>query len=72
MFHLFQIADLVYNSFSLGMEDHLLEIFGGHDTKEVITKALSTDDSFKWTPDAQKELNKMVFLLFRCDTVRMN
>jgi light-independent protochlorophyllide reductase subunit B len=54
-----QIADLVYNSFSLGMEDHLLEIFGGHDTKEVITKALSTDDSFKWTPDAQKELNKI-------------
>ena len=29
-----QIADLVYNSFTLGMEDHLLEIFGGHDTKE--------------------------------------
>ena len=54
-----QIADLVYNSFSLGMEDHLLEIFGGHDTKEVITKALSTDDLFKWTPDAQKELNKI-------------
>lgn len=26
-----QIADLVYNSFSLGMEEHLLEIFGGHD-----------------------------------------
>ena len=30
-----QIADLVYNSFTLGMEDHLLEIFGGHDTKEI-------------------------------------
>jgi light-independent protochlorophyllide reductase subunit B len=28
-----QIADLVLNSFTLGMEDHLLEIFGGHDTK---------------------------------------
>nr|QIA46823.1 photochlorophyllide reductase subunit B [Pandorina morum] len=27
-----QIADLVYNSFNLGMEDHLLQIFGGHDT----------------------------------------
>jgi light-independent protochlorophyllide reductase subunit B len=26
-----QIADLVYNSFSLGMEDHLLQIFGGHE-----------------------------------------
>nr|YP_009646440.1 ChlB subunit of protochlorophyllide reductase [Chloropicon maureeniae]QBX98171.1 ChlB subunit of protochlorophyllide reductase [Chloropicon maureeniae] len=54
-----QIADLVYNSFSLGMEDHLLEIFGGHDTKEVITKALSTDSIFHWTADAQKELNKV-------------
>ena len=30
-----QIADLVYNSFTLGMEDHLLEIFNGHDTKEI-------------------------------------
>ena len=27
-----QIADLIYNSFTLGMEDHLLEIFGGHDS----------------------------------------
>ena len=41
------------------MEDHLLEIFGGHDTKEVITKALSTDNTFNWTNDAQKELNKI-------------
>jgi light-independent protochlorophyllide reductase B subunit len=24
-----QISDLIYNSFNLGMEDHLLEIFGG-------------------------------------------
>ena len=24
-----QISDLVYDSFTLGMEDHLLEIFGG-------------------------------------------
>ena len=41
------------------MEDHLLEIFGGHDTKEVITKALSTDSRFKWTSEAQSELNKI-------------
>ncbi len=27
-----QIADLVYNTNQLGMEEHLLEIFGGHDT----------------------------------------
>ncbi len=54
-----QIADLVYNSFTLGMEDHLLEIFGGHDTKEVITKTLSAETDLTWTPEAQKELNKV-------------
>lgn len=54
-----QIADLVYNSFTLGMEDHLLEIFGGHDTKEVITKTLSTDSNLTWAPDGLAELNKI-------------
>ena len=54
-----QIADLVYNSFTLGMEDHLLEIFGGHDTKEVITKSLSNEDSLNWAPDGIAELNKI-------------
>lgn len=54
-----QIADLVYNSFTLGMEDHLLEIFGGHDTKEVITKSLSTDTDLNWDIDSQAELNKI-------------
>ena len=54
-----QIADLVYNSFSLGMEDHLLEIFGGHDTKEVITKSLSSDSEFTWAADGLTELNKI-------------
>ena len=54
-----QIADLVYNSFTLGMEDHLLEIFGGHDTKEVITKSLSTETDLTWSPDGLKELNKI-------------
>ena len=54
-----QIADLVYNSFTLGMEDHLLEIFGGHDTKEVITKSLSTDSTLNWAPDGIAELNKI-------------
>ena len=28
-----QIMDLIYNSFTLGMEDHLLELFSGHDIK---------------------------------------
>jgi len=54
-----QIADLVYNSFTLGMEDHLLEIFGGHDTKEVITKALSVDSDLNWDAESQLELNKI-------------
>lgn len=54
-----QISDLVYNSFTLGMEDHLLEIFGGHDTKEVITKSLSTDSDLNWTQDALAELQRI-------------
>jgi light-independent protochlorophyllide reductase subunit B len=54
-----QIADLVYNSFTLGMEDHLLEIFGGHDTKEVITKSLSTDSNLTWSKEGLSELNKI-------------
>lgn len=54
-----QIADLVYNSFTLGMEDHLLEIFGGHDTKEVITKGISADSDLNWDKEAKGELNKI-------------
>lgn len=54
-----QIADLVYNSFTLGMEDHLLEIFGGHDVKTAITKSLSTDTSLNWSANALSELNKI-------------
>ena len=54
-----QIADLVYNSFTLGMEDHLLEIFGGHDVKTVITKNLSTDQNLIWNPSALTELQKI-------------
>lgn len=54
-----QIADLVYNSFTLGMEDHLLEIFGGHDTKEVITKSLSSETGMDWAPDGLAELKKI-------------
>lgn len=41
------------------MEDHLLEIFGGHDTKEVLTKSLSTDASFTWAADGAMELSKI-------------
>ncbi|QDZ40676.1 ferredoxin:protochlorophyllide reductase (ATP-dependent) subunit B [Euhalothece natronophila Z-M001] len=54
-----QVVDLVYNSFTLGMEDHLLEIFGGHDTKEVITKTVSAESDLNWTKDGLAELNKV-------------
>ncbi|PSN20502.1 ferredoxin:protochlorophyllide reductase (ATP-dependent) subunit B [filamentous cyanobacterium CCP5] len=54
-----QIVDLVYNSFTLGMEDHLLEIFGGHDTKEGITKTMSADSDLSWTRDGLAELNRI-------------
>jgi len=54
-----QIADLIYNSFTLGMEDHLLELFGGHDTKEILTPSLSTEGSIQWDSLAKEELNKI-------------
>ena len=54
-----QTTDLIYNSFTLGIEDHLLEIFGRHDTKEVITKEISTDYDLNWNKEAQAELNKI-------------
>lgn len=61
-----QIADLIYNSFTLGMEDHLLEIFNGHDTKEIKKQqtlqsdSLSTNtNSFEWSKDAFEELSRI-------------
>ncbi|MGC9505428.1 ferredoxin:protochlorophyllide reductase (ATP-dependent) subunit B [Baaleninema sp.] len=54
-----QVVDLIYNSFTLGMEDHLLEIFGGHDTKEAITKSVSADSDLSWSKDGLAQLNKI-------------
>jgi light-independent protochlorophyllide reductase subunit B len=54
-----QITDLIYNSFTLGMEDHLLEIFGGHDTKEVNNTSLSSNDIIEWDGNAKNELQKI-------------
>jgi light-independent protochlorophyllide reductase subunit B len=55
-----QICDLVYNSFTLGMEDHLLEIFGGHDTKEVITKGITADgEGMNWSKEAKATLQQI-------------
>ncbi|MBW4542594.1 MAG: ferredoxin:protochlorophyllide reductase (ATP-dependent) subunit B [Myxacorys chilensis ATA2-1-KO14] len=53
------LVDLIYNSFTLGMEDHLLEIFGGHDTKEGITKTMSAESNLGWSRDGLAELNKI-------------
>ncbi len=65
-----QIADLIYNSFTLGMEDHLLEIFNGHDTKEIKKEQNSKKDlalniaqintnSFEWSKEALEELSRI-------------
>ncbi len=54
-----QIADLIYNSFTLGMEDHLLEFFGGHDTKIVSQENLSDQGSCSWSSEALEELSKI-------------
>ncbi len=54
-----QLVDLIYNSFTLGMEDHLLEIFGGHDTKDATTKEMTSNSDMTWTRDGMAELNKI-------------
>jgi len=54
-----QIADLVYNSFTLGMEDHLLELFGGHDTTGALTDTLSAQNQLHWSNEASQELGKI-------------
>ena len=54
-----QIADLVYNSFTLGMEDHLLELFGGHDTTVALAETLSVESIITWSAEAKNELTKI-------------
>nr|AID67422.1 ChlB subunit of protochlorophyllide reductase [Prasinococcus sp. CCMP1194] len=57
-----QIADLIYNSFTLGMEDHLLEIFGGHDTSFSNSNKLDTptiDSSLTWDKESLAELQNI-------------
>ncbi|NJR68880.1 MAG: ferredoxin:protochlorophyllide reductase (ATP-dependent) subunit B [Synechococcales cyanobacterium CRU_2_2] len=54
-----QLVDLIYNSFKLGMEDHLLEIFGGHDTKEILTKEVANNAALHWSEDGLVELKKV-------------
>jgi light-independent protochlorophyllide reductase subunit B len=54
-----QIADLIYNSFTLGMEDHLLEIFGGHDTKDFNHENKNSQTILHWSKDALNELKRI-------------
>jgi light-independent protochlorophyllide reductase subunit B len=53
-----QIADLIYNCFTLGMEDHLLEFFGGHDTKKE-TYMIEPSEKFSWSDEALNELKQI-------------
>jgi light-independent protochlorophyllide reductase subunit B len=56
-----QISDLVYNSFNLGMEEHLLEIFGGHDTKTIIERPIVNPhpSDLNWSAEAIEQLNQI-------------
>eukprot|EP00983_Pelagomonas_calceolata_P121138 1160772-Pelagomonas_calceolata.AAC.7 len=42
-----------------GMEDHLLEIFNGHDNKEVITRSYSSENELQWNKEASAELSRV-------------
>jgi light-independent protochlorophyllide reductase subunit B len=56
-----QISDLVYNSFTLGMEDHLLELFGGHEISKPESSIVRDKEQkgIFWTAEAQAELKKI-------------
>ena len=41
------------------MEDHLLEIFGGHDTREILSTTLSSGIETIWSKEALSELEKI-------------
>ena len=53
-----QIADLIYNSFVLGMEDHLLDIFGGHEASNVPVEATPQNDC-PWSKPALEQLQRI-------------
>jgi light-independent protochlorophyllide reductase subunit B len=41
------------------MEDHLLELFGGHDTTDPLTGTLSVESQLRWSNEALQELGKI-------------
>ena len=54
-----QIADLIYHSFTLGMEDHLLELFGGHDIIKKTSLDTELLNNELWSEEASEELKKI-------------
>lgn len=56
-----QLADLVRNSFTLGMEDQMQDIFGGRNTKESLSDLPEEEEeeAVPWTPEGLAELNKI-------------
>lgn len=41
------------------MKDHLLENFGGNDTREVLTTSLFIEYNLEWSLETDKELQKI-------------
>ncbi len=54
-----QIADLIYHSFTLGMEDHLLELFGGHDVSDKKPFKMTDYQNDLWSTEAHEELKQI-------------
>ncbi len=54
-----QIADLIYHSFTLGMEDHLLELFGGHDLPDKNHLKITNKEDDLWSDEAYSELQQI-------------
>lgn len=57
-----QIYDLVYNSIVLGMEDHLLKIFGGHDSIENINLN-KNEKKLLWDNQVEYAISNIPFFL---------
>lgn len=49
----------MYNSVTLAMKDHLIELFGGHHTTEALTITLSANETIVWNKEAQTELGRI-------------
>ena len=64
----------MYNSVTLAMKDHLIELFGGHHTTEALTITLSANETIVWNKEAQMELGKIpgfVRVKSKCNTEKV-